>query len=112
MRELQFRHGKLQAELTLGYGFNPGSRQCTPQDIRIGMSAYELASYCGRPKRTHDRYVRISGKGSGGRLMQHTQEWIYDFGSQYLPQKVVISGGRVQEQQPLSRSRNRVKHSA
>ncbi|MDE2235245.1 MAG: DUF2845 domain-containing protein [Gammaproteobacteria bacterium] len=110
MRELQFHHGKLQAELTLGYGFNPESRRCAPQDIRIGMSAYELASFCGQPKRKHDRYVRISGKGSGGKLMRHSQEWRYDFGSQYLLHEVVITDGRVQEQQALGRSRHHAKH--
>lgn len=110
MRELQFHRGKLQTELTPAYGFTPDPRECTPQDIRTGMTAYELAINCGKPKSKRDRYVRIGGRGTGGKLMQHTQIWTYDFGSQYLLHKVTILNGHVQEQEVLGRSKYHAKH--
>jgi len=109
LQELRFHNGVLQAVDTLGYGFRPVSRRCTPQDIRVGMSAYELAMRCGKPKSKRNRTTRISGaKHSSEKAVIRREEWTYDFGSQYLLQEVTISGGQVQSLGTASR----VKHPA
>ncbi len=107
LQELYFHKGKLEAIATPGYGFRPDPNHCTPQDINIGMSAYELASRCGKPKRKRDRDIRISGgQGSGGKQVKHTEEWTYDFGSQYLLQTVTIAAGQVQNRATGSRTKH------
>ncbi|MGH8282852.1 MAG: DUF2845 domain-containing protein [Gammaproteobacteria bacterium] len=93
LRVLLFQKGVLKEIDTLGYGFNPALHRCTPQDIRFGMSAYELANRCGKPKR------RRSAHASAG---TRTAVWTYDFGSQYLLQNVTISGGQVQSVETTS----------
>lgn len=109
LQELRFHNGVLQAVDTSGYSFRPVSRRCTPQDIRVGMSAYELAMRCGKPKSKRNRSARISGaKRTTEKAVIRREEWTYDFGSQYLLQKVTISDGRVQSQETASR----VKHPA
>ena len=81
LQELRFHEGKLETVDTPGYGFRPDSKLCTPQDISISMSAYELASRCGKPNSKRDRYIHINGgKGSGGKLVMHREEWTYNFG--------------------------------
>lgn len=68
LQELRFHFGKLEAVDTPSYGFSSGSKRCAPQDPRVGMSAYALASRCGRPKSKRNRYTRIDGgKGSVGK---------------------------------------------
>jgi len=102
---LRFHHGILQAVDTLGYGFRLGAHRCTPQDIRIGMSAYELLNGCGRPKSRRKRFTRIKGAGSSsGKVVIHTEIWTYDFGSQYLLQKITVSDGQVQSRETASRA--------
>jgi Protein of unknown function (DUF2845) len=73
------------------------------------MSAYELASRCGKPKSKRDRNTHIGGKGSAGRLVMHTEEWTYDFGSQYLLQQASIVSGRVQHLEIVSRAKYHAK---
>jgi Protein of unknown function (DUF2845) len=105
LRALRFHSGVLQAVDTLGYGFRPGAHRCTPQDIRIGMSAFELLNGCGRPKSRRKRFTRLKGtKRSSGKVVIHTEIWTYDFGSQYLLQKVAVSGGQVQSRETTSRA--------
>lgn len=110
LQELSFNKAKLEAVDTPSYGFRLDLKHCTPQDITIGMSAYELLSRCGKPKSKRDRYVSIGGgKGAGGKLVMHTEEWTYDFGSQYLLQKVTITGGHVRDREALSRAKHPAK---
>ncbi|HVC38187.1 MAG TPA: DUF2845 domain-containing protein [Gammaproteobacteria bacterium] len=112
LQALRFHKGVLQAVDTLGYGFRPVSHRCTPQDIRVGMSAYELAIRCGKPKSKRNRLTRIGGgKHSGGEVVSHKEEWTYDFGSQYLLQKVTISSGHVQGLETASRAKHPAKRS-
>ncbi|MGH8398283.1 MAG: DUF2845 domain-containing protein [Gammaproteobacteria bacterium] len=104
LQELRFHKGVLESVETPGYGFGLISQHCTPQDIRLGMSAYALVSRCGKPNKKRDHYSRVSGgKSTGGKLMLHTEEWTYDFGSQYLLQNVSISSGRIQRLDTASR---------
>lgn len=110
LQELLFHNGVLQMIDTLGYGFNLSPHPCTPQDVRVGMSAYELASRCGKPKNKRVRFGRLSGSKrgrSGGAVVVRTEEWTYDFGSEYLLQKVSISGGQVQNLDTPSRHTRR-----
>ncbi|HVC28397.1 MAG TPA: DUF2845 domain-containing protein [Gammaproteobacteria bacterium] len=110
LRELRFHKGKLAAVDTPGYGFRPDQKRCTPQDINTGMSAYELASRCGKPNSERDRDTHIrGGKASGGKLMMHSEEWTYDFGPQYLLQKVTIVSGHVQDRKAVSRTKHPAK---
>jgi hypothetical protein len=112
LQELRFHKGVLEAVDTLGYGFTSAAQRCTPQDIHVGMSAYELAIRCGKPKKKRNRFTRSGGgKRSGVKIVTHAEEWTYDFGSQYFLQKVVITGGRVQSRENVRRTRRRSKHS-
>jgi Protein of unknown function (DUF2845) len=107
LQELKFHKGKLEVLNSPGYGFRADTKRCTPQDINIGTSAYALAVRCGKPKSKRDRDIHISGgKDSSGKQVKHTEEWTYDFGSQYLLQKVTIAGGHVQVREALSRSKH------
>ncbi|MGH8379052.1 MAG: DUF2845 domain-containing protein [Gammaproteobacteria bacterium] len=103
LRVLLIHKGVVQAIDTLGYGFNPALHRCTPQDIRIGMSVYELASRCGKPKNKHATHPGAGKRGHSGSAGMRTEVWTYDFGSQYLLQKVILTGGQVQGVETASR---------
>jgi Protein of unknown function (DUF2845) len=105
LQELRFHNGVLEGVDTSSYGFRVAVERCTPQDMRIGMSAYELISRCGTPKSKRERYTRIGGKGSGGKVVLHREEWTYDFGAQYLLHKAVIAGGHVQYLETIGRKK-------
>ncbi|HVA54971.1 MAG TPA: DUF2845 domain-containing protein [Gammaproteobacteria bacterium] len=102
-KELRFHKRRLETLDTPGYGFRLDTKHCARQDISIGMSAHGLASRCGKPNSERDRYIHISGgNGSGGKLVMHREDWTYNFGSQYLLQKVSITSGRVRDRETLS----------
>lgn len=108
LRILHFRGGVLEQIDTAGYGFNPSPRRCTPQDIRTGMNVYELVTRCGKPKNKHT-YTAGAGKRSSGSAASRTEIWTYDFGSQYLLQKITISSGDVQSVETAHRDTRRSK---
>ncbi|MGH8306700.1 MAG: DUF2845 domain-containing protein [Gammaproteobacteria bacterium] len=103
LRVLLIHKSVVQAIDTLGYGFNPVLRRCTPQDIRIGMSVYELASRCGKPRSKHVTHSGTGKRGYSGGAAVRTEMWTYDFGSQYLLQKVTLAAGQIQSVETASR---------
>lgn len=104
LRVLFFRAGKLSSIDTAGYGFSPAARRCTPADLRQGMSVYELAARCGPPKNK-----RVLASGAAGSAHKRsvrgprTEIWTYDFGSQYLVQKVTLVDAQVDSVTTASR---------
>ncbi len=112
LRVLRLHKGVLWEIDTPAYGFNMSRRRCTPQDIRLGMSAYELIARCGRPRSKRERSAHPGGgrRGrSGGAVAIRTQLWIYDFGSAYLLQQVTISDAQVQSLDTMRRQARRSK---
>ncbi|MDE2196397.1 MAG: DUF2845 domain-containing protein [Gammaproteobacteria bacterium] len=109
LRVLHFHKGALDSIDTPGYGFDTrGAQRCIPQDIRSGMSVYELAARCGNPWKKRDISAYLHGvRGSRGEVMLRTEQWTYDFGPQYLFQQVTIANGQVQGVETTARkSRN------
>ncbi|MGA9852423.1 MAG: DUF2845 domain-containing protein [Gammaproteobacteria bacterium] len=111
LRVLRFHGGVLQEIDTSGYGFKPSPGRCTPQDIRLGMSVYELLTRCGKPKSKRQRSSRSGGdkRGHAAGAITRTEIWTYDFGSQYLLQEVILSGGKVQSLETANRHAQRQK---
>ncbi|MGH8293137.1 MAG: DUF2845 domain-containing protein [Gammaproteobacteria bacterium] len=104
LRVLRFEGGKLSAIDTGGYGFSHAARRCTPADLRQGMSVYELAARCGPPK--NKRVIASGAAGSAHRRgvrAPRTEIWTYDFGSQYLVQKVTLVDAQVDRVTTVSR---------
>jgi hypothetical protein len=104
LRVLRFQRGVLADITTAGYGFKPATRRCTPADIRYGMSVYELAARCGKPK--NKRMVAASGHGgkhARGIHAARTEIWTYDFGAQYLLHKVTLVDAQVNSVETTSR---------
>lgn len=102
VRVLTFHGGMLVNIDTAGYGLRTNTQACTPADIRSGMHAYELVTRCGKPR------ARRSLKTRAARSVQaHVEIWTYDFGPQYLLQKVTIADGRVQSLETASRAQRR-----
>lgn len=109
LRVLHFHAGVLADVDTAGYGFTATRRHCTPADIRAGMSVYELEAMCGKPRNKRVHTLR-SGGGKHARSLaaaSRTEIWTYDFGSQYLLQKVTIADGQVRAVETASRSQRR-----
>lgn len=101
VRELRFREGRLARIRTTERGFReraePGG--CRPNDVRAGMSAYELRARCGEPvQREAKRILRPLRRD--GRVHGHhrvwIEDWYYDFGSQYIDRRVRLVDGRVE----------------
>lgn len=104
LRVLRFQSGKLSVIDTAGYGFRPATKRCTPADLRPGMSVYELAARCGPPK--NKRVLASGAAGSAHRRGvrgPRTEIWTYDFGSQYLVQKVTLVDAQVDSVATASR---------
>ena len=91
LRVLRFNRGKLSSIDTASYGFRNAVGRCTPADLRYGMSVYELIARCGQPK---NKRVLVSGAVAGKHQPRvrrpRTEIWTYDFGTQYLLQKVTL----------------------
>lgn len=110
LRVLRLHKGVLWEIATPAYGFNISAHRCTPQDIRLGMSAYELITRCGKPRSKRERSTH-PGSGrrgrSGGQVASHAQLWTYDFGPAYLLQQVTISDAQVQSLDSVMRHARR-----
>ena len=111
LRVLRFNRGKLSNIGTAGYGFRNAAARCTPADLRYGMSVYELAARCGKPQ---NKQVAASGTASGkhrrGVRQPRTEIWIYDFGAQYLLQKVTLVDAQLSSVATASRRQPQDKH--
>lgn len=111
LRALHFHKRKLEAIETPGYGFDTAAAQrCTPQDLRTGLTVYQLLARCGKPTRQRDRSTSLHGKRASTEVMLRREEWVYELGPQYLPQQVTLNGDRVEAVEPLSRRPRRSKH--
>lgn len=108
LRVLLFRAGKLSDIDTAGYGFTRFSGRCTPANLRYGMSVYELVARCGKPKNKRlDASGTAGGKHAHGVRKLRSEIWTYDFGTQYLIQKVALVDARVESVTTASRDQRR-----
>jgi hypothetical protein len=110
LRVLRFNRGKLSNIDTAGYGFRHAVGRCTPADLRYGMSVYELTARCGKPK--NKRLVAsgtVGGKHRRGVRQPRTEIWTYDFGAQYLLQKVTLVDAQLDSVATASRREPRGK---
>ncbi|HKJ95968.1 MAG TPA: DUF2845 domain-containing protein [Gammaproteobacteria bacterium] len=100
VRILTFRNGHLIREETAGYGFTPKSGGgCSPQDLRRGMSKYELLHRCGPPDHRESHYRLAPGAAIANRSVlgvDRLEEWVYDFGSAHFHRIVRLVNGRVE----------------
>ncbi|HET8701814.1 MAG TPA: DUF2845 domain-containing protein [Nitrococcus sp.] len=93
LRILLFRDGKLVRVDTDGSGFTDFIRgQCSPYELRPGMSEYELLARCGPPANRQSWY-----QGSPGfPATQRVEEWTYNFGSNQFIRHVRLVDGRIE----------------
>lgn len=101
VRELRFRDGRLERIRTTDRGFRerrePGG--CRPNDVRPGMTAYELRARCGEPVQREARHILRPYRRDGhvhGHHRVWLEDWYYDFGSQYIDRRVRLVDGRVE----------------
>lgn len=98
IRVLVFRNGELVREETGDHGFSRLVRDnCTPNELRRGMSKYELLVRCGEPV-DRESYWTLGDIPS----VQHpivgvgrVDEWIYDFGGGRFLRHVRMVDGRI-----------------
>lgn len=102
VRVLKFQGGVLASIDTAGYGLHASTQACTPADVRTGMQVYELVTRCGKP-----RVRRSLGTRAPKGASAHVETWTYDFGAQYLLQKVTIADGQVRSVETASRVQRR-----
>jgi hypothetical protein len=100
LRILRFRHGRLVAIESDGYGAPP-ERDCGPSSIVTGLSKYRLLRRCGEPF-TRESYgvLRPLARGAGSAPPEmleavFRERWVYNFGPRYFLQRVTIENGRV-----------------
>lgn len=90
---LLFRDGKLVRVDSDGHGFTRFIRgQCSPYELRSGMSEYELLARCGPPA---DRQSWYQGS-PGFPATQRVEEWTYNFGSNQFIRHVRLVDGRIE----------------
>ena len=90
---LLFQDGKLVRVDTGGPGFTGFIRgQCSPYELRPGMSKYELLARCGPPA---DRRSWYQGR-PGAPASQRVDEWTYNFGSNQFIRHVRLVDGRIE----------------
>ncbi|MGH8279276.1 MAG: DUF2845 domain-containing protein [Gammaproteobacteria bacterium] len=90
VRVLRLQGGVLVDSATAGYGLGAQRVRCTPADIHPGMQVYELVRRCGPPLR-RAAPAKTDAKTPDG----HREIWTYDFGPQYLLQRVTLLDTRV-----------------
>ena len=101
VRELRFRDGRLARIRTTDRGFREQREAggCRPNDVRPGMTAYELRARCGEPVQREARRI-LRPLRRDGRVYGHhrvwLEDWYYDFGSQYIDRRVRLVDGRVE----------------
>lgn len=101
VRELHFRDGRLARIRTGDRGFRerPEPGGCKPNDVRPGMTAFELRARCGEPVQREARHV-LRPLRRHGRVHGHhrvwLEDWYYEFGSQYIDRRVRLVDGRVE----------------
>lgn len=105
LRIVSLRNGRIARIDTDGYGFNPGTVPgCTGLDIVLGLSKYRLLKHCGAPASKKSMQV-LAPLQSRGRIYPeylqpvYREQWIYNFGSNYLQRIVTLENGRVSDVQ-------------
>jgi hypothetical protein len=101
LQQLRFRHGRLTAIESTGYGFNPEAPgPCRPEDLRRGMTHLELVARCGEPIDQAQR-VRWLPSLPGPPFIRGTmvieEEWLYDFGPHHFYRVLTLIDGSVVE---------------
>lgn len=90
---LLFQDGKLVRVDSDGHGFTSFIHgQCSPYELRPGMSKYELLARCGPPA---DRRSWYQGR-PGFPATQRVDEWTYNFGSNQFIRHVRLVDGRIE----------------
>ena len=100
IRVLHFRDGRLRRVETADQGLEAGEADgdCRPNEINVGMSSYHLIRICGEPVQRERRYLRRSPDPHRyPHLVEDVlvEEWIYEFGSNYLARLVRLEDGEV-----------------
>ncbi len=91
VRILRFRNGELTRIETGGYGFSePSAGDCSPRQIKRGMSKFELLHRCGKPDYERSRWELVQPG-----LPALVDDWVYDFGPARFAREVRIIDGRV-----------------
>lgn len=103
IRRLVFRNGYLERQESLGRGvaFRPGSRRCSPRELRVaGESVGEIYAHCGEPDYIYSEPVvyshhrRHGGFHRAGHYVLRTR-WVYDFGSRRFDRELIFEDGRL-----------------
>lgn len=90
---LLFQDGKLVRVDTDGPGFTGFIRgQCSPYELRPGMSKYELLARCGPPVYQQSWFQG----GPGAPASERVDEWTYNFGSNQFIRHVRLVDGRIE----------------
>ncbi len=110
IREVRLRSDRVMAIESAGYGFTPAAPgSCRPEDLRRGMTVFELLARCGEPA---DQAQRLRQRGPRTRYPLATasvvleEEWIYDFGPARFYRIVTVVDGRVADVDTGRRGRN------
>lgn len=110
-----FRHDKVIAIRTAGYGFRAGalppSGSCESTAISPGLSKYALLQTCGKPIRHQGGYVNSSVFNDGTHHYDlnnraypvYRERWVYNFGANRLQREVTLENARVVSIQTLGR---------
>lgn len=109
LRILTFEEGRLVRIESGGYGFHPDyvSGRCRPEDLRKGMSKFELELRCGDPAYKEQRTQIVSNFNDNVRREQNVrvEEWTYDFGSMKFMRIVVMENAVVVRVENADRGR-------
>lgn len=90
---LLFRDGKLVRADSDGHGFSRFIHgQCSPYELRPGMSKYELLARCGPPAHRQSWFQGRPGWSAN----QRVDEWTYNFGSSQFIRHVRLVDGRIE----------------
>ncbi len=103
IKVLHFNQDVLEKITTAGYGFGPSPpRKCRPNQIRVGMTIYELLQTCGEPDKkieyTEFRSAEHPFVKNSYRSVR-VSLWTYDFGGNWLPRTIRLTNGVVKEVQ-------------
>ena len=83
LRVVRIRDGRIVGIDTPGYGFDDSIYgECEPDNLRIGMSRFELVARCGEPAYKEQRLQLAPGdplQQPYSRVIP-IEEWTYDFG--------------------------------
>jgi len=101
LRFLLFENGKLVDIATGGYGYDqahPSIKPCDGDEIRTGLTQYEILQRCGDPafkdSREEERLAN-TGKRSKRLTVTRIDEWTYNFGPNKFLRILTFENGKL-----------------